>query len=71
MSVFGAAGYDVGEGLEKRYRDLLGLRLADGTTDVLRGQVARAMLGERVYELSLNRKAPQQMGGDATRRVFW
>src|SRR2546423_6378637 len=51
MSTFGAAGYQVAQGLEKRYRDLLGLRVADGTTDVLRGQVARGLLGEEMYAL--------------------
>ena len=65
MTVFGAAGYDVATGLEKRHRDLLGLRIADGTTDVLRSQVARAFLGERLYELSLNRSPISGRGGDA------
>ncbi len=70
MRVFGAAGYDAANGLEKRHRDLLGLRAADGTTDVLRGQVARAILGESVYELSLNRPAHDAIMADARRR-FW
>lgn len=71
LSVFGAAGYDMALGLEKRYRDLLGLRIADGTTDVLRGQVARAILGERLYELSLNRNIAGSYGGSDARRRFW
>jgi len=72
MTVFGGAGYDTATGLEKRHRDLLGLRIADGTTDVLRSQVARAFLGERLYELSLNR-LPQDGGyaGDIQSRRFW
>jgi alkylation response protein AidB-like acyl-CoA dehydrogenase len=71
MSVFGAAGYHVEEGLEKRYRDLIGLRIADGTTDVLRGQVARAFLGERLYELSLGRPTQNKKLDDMASRAFW
>ena len=41
--------------LEKRLRDLLGLRIADGTTDVLRTEVARSLLGEDLYEMTLGR----------------
>lgn len=70
MRVHGANGYDTDTGLEKRYRDLLGLRVADGTTDVLRGQVARAILGEHLYELSLNREPKGAILNDARRR-FW
>jgi len=71
MTVHGAAGYDVDVGLEKRYRDLAGLRIADGTTDVLRGQVARAFLGERLYELSLNRSASSNHLHDTPSQQFW
>jgi alkylation response protein AidB-like acyl-CoA dehydrogenase len=70
MSVFGAAAYATELGIEKRYRDLVGLRFADGTTDVLRGQVARALLGERLYELSLSRNQVGDLD-DAPRRCFW
>jgi alkylation response protein AidB-like acyl-CoA dehydrogenase len=70
MGVFGGAAYGRELGIEKRYRDLIGLRFADGTTDVLRGQVARAVLGERLYELSLNRKAIDQLN-DSPHRRFW
>ncbi|AQV94978.1 acyl-CoA dehydrogenase [Cupriavidus necator] len=58
MLVHGAYGYSVEAGLEKRHRDLLGLRIADGTTDVLRGQVARGLLGDELYALSLGRDVP-------------
>ncbi len=71
MTVFGGAGYDAATGLEKRHRDLLGLRIADGTTDELRSQVARAFLGERLYELSLNRSPISGRGGDTLSRRFW
>jgi alkylation response protein AidB-like acyl-CoA dehydrogenase len=71
MTTFGATGYNVETGLEKRYRDLAGLRIADGTTDVLRGQVARAFLGERLYELSLNRIPETDHEHDRPLRRFW
>ena len=71
MTVFGAEGYHSELGLEKRYRDLAGLRIADGTTDVLRGQVARAFLGERLYQLSLNRPPCEGFERDHQRRRFW
>jgi alkylation response protein AidB-like acyl-CoA dehydrogenase len=71
MTVLGGAGYALEAGLEKRHRDLAGLRIADGATDVLRGQVARAVLGERLYELSLNRSAHVGHLPDTSRRQFW
>ncbi|KHK52068.1 hypothetical protein PI87_19740 [Ralstonia sp. A12] len=55
MQVHGAHGYSVVAGLEKTLRDLLGLRIADGTTDVLRGQVARGLLSEELYARSIGR----------------
>lgn len=55
MHIHGARGYTSEIDLEKRFRDLLGLRIADGATDVLRGQVARSVLGETIYEQSLGR----------------
>lgn len=71
MRVFGAAGYDIDNGIEKRHRDILGLRVADGTTDVLRGQVARAILGDTLYELSLNRIPKDKIMRLSERRRFW
>lgn len=55
MRVHGAKGYTDQIDIEKRFRDLLGLRVADGATDMLRGQVAREILGESLYRLSLGR----------------
>ena len=55
MQIHGAKGYTTEVDLEKRLRDLLGLRIADGATDVLRGQVARGLLGDALYEQSLGR----------------
>ena len=55
MQVHGAYGYSSAAGLEKILRDLLGLRTADGTTDVLRSQVARGLLSEDLYAQQLGR----------------
>lgn len=57
MLIHGAEGYCADLGLEKVLRDLMGLRIADGTPDVLRGQVARGLLGETLYSESLGRQA--------------
>jgi alkylation response protein AidB-like acyl-CoA dehydrogenase len=71
MRVMAASGYETPNPIEKTYRDLLGLRIADGTTDVLRGQVARAILGEHLYELALGRTEAGTYGGEDARRSFW
>lgn len=60
MLVHGAEGYAVDVGLGKTLSDLMGLRIADGTPDVLRGQVARGLLGERLYSQSLGRQPGRQ-----------
>jgi alkylation response protein AidB-like acyl-CoA dehydrogenase len=60
LLVHGAQGYAQSSGLGKICRDLLGLRVADGVTDVLRGQVARGLLGEQLYNQSLGRVCDAQ-----------
>ena len=55
MNVFGAMGYSTISDLQERLKDLYGLRIADGTREVLRSQVSRGLLGEKLYELSLGR----------------
>lgn len=71
MKVHGAEGYLGDVDLEKRYRDLLGLRIADGTTDVLRGQVARGLMGEDLYALSLSKDAVANSGEIISGRKYW
>jgi alkylation response protein AidB-like acyl-CoA dehydrogenase len=71
MEVHGAAGYCEHYDLEKRLRDLLGLRIADGTTDVLRGQVARAVLGEDLYQQALNSGRPRRTTSWMSGRRYW
>lgn len=70
MLVHGAQGYETSTGIEKRLRDLLGLRVADGTSDVLRGQVAQAVLGNELYNLSLGRTQKRDWSAIQSRR-FW
>ena len=73
MNVFGARGYSMQEQLSKRLNDLYGMRIADGTRDVLRSQIARSIIGEKLYELSLNRKEKEKILklSDNGIRKFW
>jgi cyclohexanecarboxyl-CoA dehydrogenase len=70
MRVHGASGYEKSTKLEKRLRDLLGLRIADGTTDVLRGQVAQSVLGNELYNLALGRTQKKDWSSIQSRR-YW
>ena len=54
MKVHGARGCKEELLLEKRLQDVLALRIADGVTDVLRGQVAKNIVGKEIYKQSLN-----------------
>lgn len=69
MLIHGAYGYSADSGLEKIIRDLLGLRIADGTTDVLRGQVSRGLLSEELYNLSLGNINEKQ--NFIRERILW
>jgi alkylation response protein AidB-like acyl-CoA dehydrogenase len=61
MNVFGAAGYSTMYDLQDRLKDLYGLRIADGTKEILRSQISRALLGEQLYELSLGRMSHDEI----------
>lgn len=69
MLIHGAYGYSIESGLEQILRDLLGLRIADGTTDVLRGQVSRGLLSEELYNLSLGNINEKQ--NFIRERILW
>ena len=71
MRVYAAKGYSTQVDIEKRFRDLLGLRIADGTTDVLRTQVARAILGNDLYEMALGRSENNRSSDTHINRRFW
>ena len=71
IRVHGARGVTSDFDLEKRLRDLIALSIADGTRDVLRGQVARGVLGNELYEQSLGRQIQATVLGKTRSRRFW
>lgn len=53
MRVFGASGYSADlTDLGQRVRDLQGLRIADGTTEVLRANVVRRVYGDDFWDMT-------------------
>lgn len=53
MKTFGAEGYSTRVDLGQRVIDLMGLRIADGTTDVLRQDVVRHLYGREFWEMAV------------------
>ncbi len=53
---FGGEGYSNRVDLGDRLRDLNGLRIADGTTDVMRMEVVRQTFGEEFWEMAVEVK---------------
>lgn len=53
MKVFGAEGYSDRTDLAERVADLMGLRIADGPTDVLRQDVIRKVYGSDLWEMAI------------------
>lgn len=53
VRAFGAEGYSDGVDLGDRLRDLNGLRIADGTTDVLRMSVVREKYGRELWNMAV------------------
>lgn len=52
---FGGEGYSDRVDLGDRLRDLNGLRIADGTTDVMRMEVVRRIYGEELWDMAVER----------------
>jgi alkylation response protein AidB-like acyl-CoA dehydrogenase len=50
---FGGEGYSTRVDRGDRLRDLNGLRIADGTTDVMRMEVVRKIYGEQFWEMAI------------------
>lgn len=50
---FGGEGYSDRVDLDDRLRDLNGLRIADGTTDVMRMEVVRQVYGEDLWDMAV------------------
>jgi alkylation response protein AidB-like acyl-CoA dehydrogenase len=61
---FGGEGYSTRVDLGDRLRDLNGLRIADGTTDVMRMDVVRRTYGEEFWEMAVEEKKGQTAKGD-------
>ena len=53
MRAHGALGYSRQVDLGDRVRDLMGLRIADGTTDVMRMEVVRAVYGQDFWKMAI------------------
>ncbi len=53
MRAHGAMGYSRDVDLGDRVRDLMGLRIADGTTDVMRMSVVKKVYGEELWKMSV------------------
>ena len=56
MRAFGGEGYSGRVDLGDRVRDLMGLRIADGTTDVMRMEVVRQLYGEEFWEMAIEQE---------------
>ncbi|OXM82407.1 acyl-CoA dehydrogenase family protein [Paenibacillus rigui] len=63
LQIHGARGYLKETGLEQKLRDVRGLMIADGSTDVLKSVIGRELLGKDIYDSMLGRSGelpPQQ-----------
>lgn len=59
MRAHGALGYSREVDLGDRVRDLMGLRIADGTTDVMRMTVVRDAYGHDLWQMAIETNTPQ------------
>jgi alkylation response protein AidB-like acyl-CoA dehydrogenase len=65
MRAHGALGYSSQVDLGDRVRDLMGLRIADGTTDVMRMEVVRSAYGSDLWRMAIRSyKADEQQPTD-------
>lgn len=55
MRAHGALGYSRQVDLADRVRDVMGLRIADGTTDVMRMEVVRFAYGDELWQMAVRR----------------
>lgn len=58
VRAFGGEGYSTSVDLGDRLKDLNGLRIADGTTDVMRMEVVRHAFGREFWEMAVQRREP-------------
>jgi alkylation response protein AidB-like acyl-CoA dehydrogenase len=65
MRAHGALGYSRQVDLGDRVRDLMGLRIADGTTDVMRMEVVRSVYGTDFWKMAIRSyKSSEQEKGE-------
>jgi alkylation response protein AidB-like acyl-CoA dehydrogenase len=64
MRAHGALGYSREVDLGDRVRDLMGLRIADGTTDVMRMEVVREVHGKEYWEMAIRRDKATKEGSE-------
>lgn len=57
MRTFGAEGYSSRVDLSQRVADLQGLRIADGTTDVMRADVVRQIYGSDLWDMAIGKES--------------
>jgi alkylation response protein AidB-like acyl-CoA dehydrogenase len=60
MRAHGALGYSRQVDLGDRVRDLMGLRIADGTTDVMRMEVVRSAYGADLWRMAIRSYQPEE-----------
>ena len=60
MRAHGALGYSRQVDLGDRVRDLMGLRIADGTTDVMRMEVVRSVYGSEFWQMAVRSYASDE-----------
>lgn len=53
MRAYGGEGYSTRVDLGDRLRDLHGLRIADGTTDVMRMEIVRQTFGREFWDMAI------------------
>ncbi|UYZ14781.1 acyl-CoA/acyl-ACP dehydrogenase [Brevibacillus sp. WF146] len=60
LQIHGARGYVKEYGLEQKLRDVRGLMIADGSTDVLKSLIGRDLMGREIYDAMLGRAREEQ-----------
>jgi cyclohexanecarboxyl-CoA dehydrogenase len=61
LQIHGARGYVKDYGLEQKLRDVRGLIIADGSTDVLKSLIGRDIMGKEIYDAMLGRTVDEPL----------
>ena len=65
MRAHGAMGYSREVDLGDRVRDLMGLRIADGTTDVMRMSVVKEIYGSKLWKMAVYGKQAEKVSDES------